>query len=84
MPEFDERRNVAEHWLKRYKYYFVVITCKDGSKATGVLQDLTPHNYLHITDKSGKSWEVDPLQVANFYARPDKFAESNGGDKHLP
>lgn len=79
--EFNERKRAAEYWLKKYKFYFVVITCKDGSKATGVLKELTPLNYLLISDND-KYWEIDPLNVTNFYGRPDKFA-ANRGVKNL-
>ena len=72
---------MAEYYLKKYKSYFVVIDCKNGFKATGILKELTPHNHL-IISYNDTFVEIDPLLIANFWGRPDKFA-TDGGDKNL-
>jgi len=85
IEDFDDKKraSMGEYWLKKYKLCFVVITSKNGSKARGVLQELTPHNYL-VVSFDDKIWEIDPLEVADFYAKPDKFGTANnGGVKNL-
>ena len=77
--ELNERKRVelAQHYIEKYKLFFVVIDCKNGFKATGILKDISPNNYL-IISYNDTFVEIDPLTITNFWGRPDKFATNRG------
>lgn len=73
----DESKRLE--YYKAHKGQFVTITKKDGVVAAGILIDITPDNHLFIKGKY-KSAICHYLEVKDFSAREDRFANSTRGD----
>ncbi len=58
---------------------FVVAERKNKRKAIGILKNITSDNKLFIKG-SNFIWLVDPEEITDFSARPDKF--ERGGNNH--
>ncbi len=57
---------------------FVVVERKNQKKAIGILKSITPDQKLLIYGKY-MTWIVDPSEVTDFSARPDKFSNQKRG-----
>lgn len=77
ITQFDMTRKAAKDYEKHIGQ-FVVINKYDGSKVVGIFEYITPDFKLFIKGKHGER-RVDPLEIKEFYSRPDKFS-SNRGD----
>lgn len=59
---------------------FVVAERKNKRKAIGILKHLTSDNKLFIKGSNNFIWLVNPEEIIDFSARPDKF--ERGGNNH--
>lgn len=69
---------------EQYKYFigmFVVAERKNNRKAIGILKNITSDNKLFIKG-SNFFWLVDPEEIIDFSARPDKFNNNSIGCKN--
>jgi hypothetical protein len=69
-----------EATLQRYEAFigmFVVAERRNQKKAVGILKEITPDNKLYIQGKY-MFWIVDPEEIIDFTARPDRFNSARG------
>lgn len=76
---FELRKRAALDYKNKHQGHFVTITRNDGYKIKGILKDTTPEFLLYIENNYGSTWRVDPLDIKDFYSRPDRH---NGGGNH--
>lgn len=74
------RKRAALDYEAKHKGHFVTITKADDYKVKGIFKRLTPDYLLLIENNYGNVWRVDPLDIKDFYGRPDKH---NGGGSDL-
>ena len=60
---------------------FVVAERKNNRKAIGILKNITSDNKLFIKG-SNFIWLVDPKEITDFSARPDKFERGVNNHTH--
>jgi hypothetical protein len=58
---------------------FVVAERRNQKKAIGILKEITADNKLCIHGKY-MFWIVDPEEIIDFSARPDKYSNGGGTD----
>jgi hypothetical protein len=74
------RKSAALDYKDKHLGHFVTIIKKDGYKVKGILKSITPDFLLFIENNYGSFWRVDPLEIADFYGRPDRL--NGGGQNH--
>lgn len=73
----DTKQEIASTY-EQYIGMFVTAERKNGLKAVGILKEITGDNKLHIKGKY-TFWLVDPEEIVDFTARPDRFQNNGGG-----
>jgi hypothetical protein len=74
------RKRAANDYLSKHKGHFVTITKFDEYKIKGVLKEVTPDFMLLIENNYGSIWRIDPLDIKEFYGRPDRNIVATRGD----
>lgn len=73
-----------EALIEQYRPFvgmFVVAERKNDRKAIGILKSITVDNKLFIQGTEF-FWMVDPEEITDFSARPDRYKNGSEGDTH--
>ena len=73
----DTAKAIAETYEKDVGK-FVVVERRNGKKAIGILNKITPDHKLDIRGDYTE-WIVDPEEIVDYTARPDRYNSKGGG-----
>lgn len=66
------RKETAQFYWDRHAKHFVTITRLNNTKAIGIFSEITPSGQIYVKGNSEYCTVVDPLDIKEFYGRPDK------------